>query len=806
MKTQTRFHSSKVHLAQIGVFVVAVLAATLTSAAERDFSAMHLKAIGANPERVRFTIEFADQQTQFRVGELIPIDIVYEFREAGAYLINNGLAGGSGTARLLEVFRVAPQAGTRSMTLDEPNFHRTAGGTPLAAKTDRVYRYRVSLNEWRRIDKPGRYGFFSESARVWSPNVWPKGDNELRVTSNLLELEIVPATVEWQDEQLRQAVAVLDLPGDMTVERCGLRREALRRLRYLDTEAATRELARRQSGRDEYVGTDNEERYGEQREVGMGLVESLYKSAAVEELERRLEAPKFEVTASFVANLAHLAADARLPIDYKEFGKDDESRAKLDRLEAEHRALEQTLFHIYSEATWVAAERKQPLPRARTLLERLPVYKRDPQPLSAEQLARVREAVRSVFDQLPAHDQSSILGTKWKQLGAPEFLPALRKFIAAARERREGDDRPSLLDMAFHRVIELAPEEGASLILAELRRPQPRATMETFARLPARPIPELDNSLATRLEKSISDLDDAELAAALVTRFGSPAIYDRVRKVYGNDAGSWACALQATMLAYLIHHNPQEGTQLVNQALDATAPEQTHCFQNVLTDVAHVYMSAELEQIAIERLNDKNHAIATDAIALLGRYGSTAAEQALWRRFEKWHNTWKGRVSELTVDDNGTQTDPQIRIEHSLVYALSHAKNWITDRAKLTRLRAMCLTEQGQETLDRTLEGWREPIVIHFQPGTDGEFSSMLAPQSYTNQFPSNNDYWMVAQYDAPSLADLKKLLSRFPTGTTFSFLSGMLTDAVAEQRLFDDLQQSLVPHGMKLVKSPPRE
>ena len=118
----------------------------------------------------------------------------------------------------------------------------------------------------------------------------------------------------------------------------------------------------------------------------------------------------------------------------------------------------------------------------------------------------------------------------------------------------------------------------------------------------------------------------------------------------------------------------------------------------------------------------------------------------------------------------------------------------------------MCVTEQGQETVDWTLERWREPIVIHFQPGTDGEFSSLLAPQSNTNQFPSSHDYWMVAQYDAPSLADLKKLLSRFPTGTTFSFPSGMLTDAVAEQRLFDDLQQSLVQHGMKLVKSPPRE
>ena len=788
------------------MFVAAVLVTTLASAAEPEFFPAHAKAVAANPAGMSFTIELAGRKTQFHVGELIPLDIVYEFRHAGAYLINDGLASGSGTARLLEVFRVTPQAGTRARTSDEPNFHRWAGGTPLETKTDHVYRYRVALNEWRRFDKPGRYRFYSDSARVWKPKDSPNDDNELRVTSNLLELEIVPATPEWQDKQLRQAVAVLDRPDDTTDDYRLLRREALRQLRYLDTEAATRELARRLSGRDEYEVWGNENQSAEQRDVGMGLYESLYKAAAVEELERRLEAPEFAVTANFVTSLASLAADARLPIDYKAFGNDDESRAKLERLEAEHETLEQSLFLKYSEAAWVAAEKKQPLARARTLLERLPdptfTDRRD-LPLSAERLARIGDAVRSVFKQLPAHDQSCILGRQWKRLGGAKFLPVLRQFIAAAGERQEGDDRPSLLDMAFQRVFELAPDEGTALILAELRRSKPRATIETFARLPARPIPELDNSLATRLEKSLGDdggLHDAELAAALVTRFGSPAIYGRIRKVYGNDTGSWACELQAAMLSYLIRNNPKEGTQLVNQALDATGPNQSRCFQSVLTDVARVHMSTELERIAIERLNDKNHEIATDAIALLGGYGSTAAEQALWRRFEKWHGTWKDRVAELKVIDNGSQ----VRFEQSLVSALSDATNWITDRERLVRLRKLCLT--SQQHVDRMLDDWREPVAIHFNAGTDGEFPSAAPPKFYAMPFPAVDNQWWVTQYFAHSFADLKKLLARFPAGTTFGFPTGILTDAMAEQRLFDDLQESLAPHGMKLVKSPPRE
>ncbi len=793
------------------MFVAAVLVTTLASAAEPEFLAAHAKAVAANPAGMSFSIEFAGRQSQFHVGELISLDIVYEFRQAGAYLINDGLASGSGTARLLEVFRVTPPAGTRSQTLDEPNFHRWAGGTPLETKTDHVYRYRVALNEWRRFDTPGRYRFYSESARVWKPRVSANDDNDLRVTSNLLELEITPATPEWQEEQLRQAIAVLDRPDDTTDDYRLLRREALRRLRYLDTEAATRELARRLSGRDEYEVWGNEDQYAEQHDVAMGLFRSLYKSAAVEELERRLEAPEFAVTADFVTSLARLAADARLPVDESAFGRDDESQAKLDRLNDEHETLEQTLFLKYSEAAWVAAEKKQPPARARTLLEWLPestlAYRRDPQPPSAERLARVGAAVRAVFAQLPAAEQSRVLGQQWKRLGGTEFLPVLRRFIASTPERLERDyDRDSLVDLAFRRMIELAPEEGTALIQAELRRPRPRATMDTFKLLPARPIPELDDSLATRVEEMDIGLDAEELAATLAARFGSSAIYDRVRKVYGNDAGSWPCDYQAAMLAYLIRHNPREGAQLVNQALDATAPNQTRCFRSVLTDVARVHMSAELERIAIERLNDKNPEIASNAIWTLQGYGSAAAEQALWRRFEKWHDTWKDRVGELTVADNGSQTAPQVQLELSLIDALSHANNWITDRAKLERLRALCLTKRRQQHVDEMLDHWREPVAIHFNPGTDGEFPSAARAKSYAFPFPAVENQWWVTQYFAHSLADLKKLLARFPAGTTFGFPTGILTDPVAEQRLFDDLQESLAPHGMKLVKSPPRE
>jgi len=776
------------------MLVGGALATALASAAEPDFLAAHAEAVAANPEGASFAIELVEPQAQFCVGQLIPLDLVYTFHRPSKFLINDGLARGSGAARLLEVFRVSPQTGTRQRTSDEPNFYHWAGGTPLGAKADRVYRYRVYLNEWRRFDKPGRYRFYSTSARVWRRKSSPPRNNDLRLTSNLLELEILGVSSQWQDEQFRMAVAVLDRQSDDTQEHGALRREALRRLRYLDTEAATRELARRYPGRDA----------GEKYDISMGLHRSRYKAAAIEELKRRLDVPDFVVTARFLFDLGHLAADVQVPIDYWAFRDGKGSREELDRLTKEHRASKQRFFVEFFHAAWAAAEKKEPLVRARSLFELFQFgsysHMRDEALLTPERLAQIRAAVLPVFERLPALDQERLLKSHWRRFGGVDFLPALRRFIAVAPEYEEGDNWPSPLDLAFRRVLELAPDEGHALILAELRRPRPRATLNSLTLLPDQPIPELDDSLATRLEESISDLYDAELAAALVARYGSAAIYDRVRKVYGDKGGRWACDLQASMLAYFVRHNPKKGGQLVKQALDAR--KHTGCYRTVLSNVGRIHMTAELERIAIERLDDKSLEVAGDAVRLLRKHGSAAAEQVIWQRFERWHAAWKDRVDELKVVDKGQQTDPKVHFEYALVDALIYGRSWFTDPAKLKRIRSLCVTQPNRTRVDYVLDRWREPMAIQFSSGSESEFPSVRPPVTSFGS-PPRNDRWHLAQYSAYSLAELKKLLARFPKGTTLSFPTGMLTDAQAEQRLFADLQQHVASHGLKLVKAP---
>jgi hypothetical protein len=127
----------------------------------------------------------------------------------------------------------------------------------------------------------------------------------------------------------------------------------------------------------------------------------------------------------------------------------------------------------------------------------------------------------------------------------------------------------------------------------------------------------------------------------------------------------------------------------------------------------------------------------------------------------------------------------------------------MTDPPKLQRLRTLCLTEQGRKHVDYLLDFWRQPIAISFQPGSESEFPTAREILQYGQP---ESDYWYVGRYSAKSLAELKDLLARFPAGTTFSFPTGMLTDTGAEERLFVKLQRDVASHGLKVVKSPPRD
>jgi hypothetical protein len=189
--------------------------------------------------------------------------------------------------------------------------------------------------------------------------------------------------------------------------------------------------------------------------------------------------------------------------------------------------------------------------------------------------------------------------------------------------------------------------------------------------------------------------------------------------------------------------------------------------------------------MAIEFLDDADPEVVIDAVAMLGSHGSADAEEALWRRFEKWHREWNGREQELKVDfHDDSPIQLQIGLEQALRTALSHSPAWLADLKKLERLKSLCVRRSEREQMDYLIQGWSGEIPIRFSPA-EHEWGSAD-----------------VAHYNMRSLSALKKKLEQFPKGAVFKwapFNEGYLDEE--KEKLFRELESFLAERGARLVK-----
>jgi hypothetical protein len=154
--------------------------------------------------------------------------------------------------------------------------------------------FRLELNKWVRFDDPGEYQITIQSQRVGTAN--PK--RLLTLNSNRLPLRIVPATTQWQEETLRNALTVLDQTApatNLTWEQQGTRWQATSILRYLGTPDAARAMAQRLKSND--LAED----------LLLGLVESPARETVLEQMRALLVEPDFPVTDWFLCATAYVA-------------------------------------------------------------------------------------------------------------------------------------------------------------------------------------------------------------------------------------------------------------------------------------------------------------------------------------------------------------------------------------------------------------------------------------------------------------------------------------------------------------------
>jgi len=743
-------------------------AATLSVAQKRDqFLTQQKKALAQNPDGVSFVLQTRNNQTRFRQGEVISLQLSFSSSQPKNYHLDAATYDRSGRLSL-DTFHLDPTTGTSDPLSDYFNFgfmFMAGGLRSFPSLESKPYVVNADLNEWCRFDQPGKYRLYVTSHRISTGYFGDVENRSFVVTSNVIELEIIPADPPWTTRTLADAKAILDSNNNSEKHR-----DACRVLRFLSSKLAVGELVRR------FDSTDSDS--GCEFEIQIGLRSTPHRALAVTEMENQLAALDFGVTDQFLHVLTFLSFLQQNVPPLPQLGQNNSDEAvKLWRAAYDHRnQIYDEIMSSYRQRLLVSVFNKSKRARAVSLETLLSKTKSAGDSKNTdENLATLKSALAPIFLELPATTQENLLDFRWPDIACDEMLPILRRLYEKA------STSSNVMSLALSRIYELSPDEGRRLIIDEMRKPDPRVKIQTLTLLPDESLPEVD---ALVEERAGTENFDSEVLLQLADRYASSAVAAKLMSTYEEKIGRFACAPQEALLSYFLRIDADSALDLVEKAL--ASRKATGCYQTVLGNIASKHMSPALEKIAISHLNDSDSQLVSNAVEMLGRHGSSDAREPLLRRFEQWNQKWAGRADELTRQQRDDALHSQIRVESALLTALTHSPAWLADEDMTTKLRSLCVTRGCVSEAESLLKQLGPNITVFFDYRT------------------RKVTHVSIGQYNSFSLDQLKTKVTQYPKGTTFMFGSDRANSA-DEQKVFDELVSYLEKYEMKLKRFEPQ-
>jgi hypothetical protein len=591
-------------------------------------------------QSISLHIEPALGQSQFRIGEEIGLKLVFEMMpgtdappagQPGWMIMLNGhdrSVLGFGRDR----FVVTPEAGTRdpwSDRLHEGIAYSGPGGSHLSGQPLVL---NIDLNQWVRFERPGHY-----TVHALFHATGPQRQ-DVEVESNQIGIDIAPADPQWQEQELATELAILNSTlSKIDSASFESRMSAARRITYLDTPAAVREVVR-------WLGIADIQTA---QILQDGLRSSQHGLEAIAAMKEFLRSPSEPVPPIFLRTLAALDKAIKDP----------------------------------QNALAEVVEQKQGAAKAisiKTLLDSM----------SAESVpATLRFEIAALFPQLPASQQSELLDYQWTKIDAPEMIPVLRQIYETAPQSRYPEN--PLFASAVGRLYELDTNRTRLLLLEEMKRPEPRLPYHTLAMLPEATLPELDATLLDHLQHN-----GGRPAEELIARYSTKSILVPLKEFYAQrDAGMRsrvttnpnlaAPACEPPLVAYFLRVDPAWGEKVLRESLAERGYTMGRCWLGILGQTAVFNSGPVWEKVAIDALQDPAVPVKIDAVKSLAQYGSPAAKPAIFDAFRYWHEWWENR---------GEQNEESRRLEQAFVEATTRPKNWAPADADLAEIRDLCLT------------------------------------------------------------------------------------------------------------------
>ncbi len=719
--------------------------------AEDSFTQKHNKLFGHNPKGVNLAIRLTDGKNKFYQGETIRLELAFSSTVKNAYSIDSATYDRSGRLEI-DDFVLDKDEGVVDPMEDYFSIRLafTGGGLrgfPTLKEKPELINYEI--NEWLRFDKPGKFSLYVHSGRLM------KGtnlnfDGRLRLISNVIEFEIVPAEKAWAEKTLQDTIKLLK--NEKNEE---YRRDACLTLRFLNTEGAAREMIRL---------LDDEDVCNFQ--ASFGLRSSSHRRFIVEEMEKKIDDPQFPVTETFISVLGFNAYMLTNPEPLPAYNGDDKAKAEL-HTQAQWKQWEklQSFSDKYKERLTLAIPQKQRSALAVCLktLFSSNYDKKTPNPALVNQLV-------NVFQDLSGDNQQNLLEYQWEQIASPAFLPLLKKIYEDPPKSTWG-----IQEIAIKRIYELSPEEGRQIILNELRKPNPGVGIEALGVLPDEELPEVEQLLVENLLKHD---DNEEAFASFVERYATVSVLSLLRDSYEKQIGKMPCNLQESLLNYFLRVDDEFGALMLDKAIKSQNNEHTGCYSSIIEKLWVKKFTPAIEKVILAHINDSSVEVADDAILILGKRGSADVEEKLLQRFVELKREMKGREKEIKERDGEVHYDSPKKLEQSLINALAYSPSWLMNKERLANLLQFCITNDGRKNVKQLIDSWNTSIT-YSATGEREKFS--------------------VAQYSDMNVDELKRKLSQFPSGTVFIVESAYTKNEKAK-KIFDELKDYLSERGMKLI------
>ncbi|HEX7772399.1 MAG TPA: hypothetical protein VF435_08245, partial [Pyrinomonadaceae bacterium] len=520
------------------------------------------------PSDVHVKLSLAENKTVYRIGE--PIRLVMEFTADREGYVIEVLPDTDGP--MSDTISVSPEMGV-TQWFAELTDNRYPGRCVLQTeKLSAPRRLEIVLNDSLRFDNPGRYTVSVKTRRVSRPSTDVRQPSEsLSLSTNVISFEVQSMNEADEAKEVKRLSDLLD------ATRNSRDYELARRLSYLTGDPSTREKVRRFLNAEQQSSNNGVPIY-------YGLFIARNRGLVLKLIETAMRDPNTPVTSQMLGAAIRLRMLITYGISPKPAGP-----SSLFLQQPEENPRNREIREAYVTELAAGLGKRSGNSQTVTALTLLAVTPQG-SPAESASLGEVRRILVQHFDTLHPYSQEWLLSSQWERLRDVSLVPSLKKMLAPTNSASK-----NLHASALKRLLEMAPHDARSYVVAEILDPNSLVDPQILGALKEESLPEVDASLLEQIRKLAQSADGRSQVflrakTAVLVRFATDNIYGELMQLY-QQTSNLPRDGRAGLLAYFAKHNDREAGPLIEQAVAELKPGE---YPQILSDMTALYYSESM--------------------------------------------------------------------------------------------------------------------------------------------------------------------------------------------------------------------